>query len=120
MDFEIRMGVPDMLSFWNDLNSKISDGLASKEETKLFNKLVKIFKLLKANPKHPSLHSHEISQLSSRYGLKVFESYLENHTPGAGRIFWIYGPFDQCITIIALEPHPNDKRNAYKKIKLSS
>lgn len=120
MEFEIRLGVPEMLDFWNKLNSNVSTGLASRDEVNYLNKLVKTLQLLKANPKHPSLNSHEISELSSRYGMKVFESYLENHTPSAGRIFWVYGPFKQCITVIALEPHPNDKLNAYKKIKLSS
>lgn len=120
MDFEIRLGIPEMFDFWNKLRSKVGGGLASKEEKKIHDKLVKTFKLLKNNPKHPSLNSHEISQLTSRYGLKVFESYLENHTPAAGRIFWVYGPYKQCITVIALEPHPNDKSNGYSKIKLSS
>lgn len=120
MDFEIRLGVPEMSDFWDKISSKVNDGTASNEETRLFGKLLKTFRLLKSNPKHPSLNSHEISQLTSRYGIKVFESYLENHTPGAERIFWVYGPFKQCITIIGLEPHPNDKSNAYSKIKLSS
>jgi hypothetical protein len=53
--------------------------------------------------------------------MKVWESYLENNVPSAGRIFWVYGPEQQAITIIGLEPHPNDsKSNAYKKITLSA
>ncbi len=36
------------------------------------------------------------------------------------RIFWVYGPNQQDITIIGLEPHPNDKKDAYDKITLSS
>ena len=36
------------------------------------------------------------------------------------RIYWVYGPEKDQITIIALEPHPNDsKNNAYRKIRLS-
>ena len=39
---------------------------------------------------------------------------------GAGRIFWVYGPEQKNITVVAIEPHPNDsKSNAYKKITLS-
>ncbi len=45
---------------------------------------------------------------------------LENNTPKAGRIFWCYGPDKGSITIIGLEPHPEDKANSYKKITLSS
>ena len=53
-------------------------------------------------------------------GIKVWESYLENNTPAAGRIFWSYGPQKGDITIVGIEPHPNDaKSNAYKKIILS-
>ena len=55
-----------------------------------------------------------------RYGQKVWESYLENHKPAAGRIFWVYGPDKNDITIIGIEPHPNDKKDAYQKITLSS
>ena len=54
-----------------------------------------------------------------KYGMKVWESYLENNTPGADRIFWAYGPKQGDITVIGLEPHPNDKSNAYKKTTLS-
>jgi hypothetical protein len=61
-----------------------------------------------------------ITSLTVRYGQKVWESYLENDTPKAGRIFWCYGPNKGSITIIGLEPHPDDKANSYKKITLSA
>ena len=51
--------------------------------------------------------------------MRVWESYLENNTPKAGRIFWVYAPERNDITIIGLEPHPDDKNNAYKKTTLS-
>lgn len=75
--------------------------------------------LLSQNPRYPRLQSHEITSLTARYGMKVWESYLENNTPAAERIFWAYGPEQGDITVIGLEPHPNDKANAYKKITLS-
>ena len=49
-----------------------------------------------------------------------WESYLENNKPAAGRIFWVYGPNKSDITIIGLEPHPNDKKDAYRKMTLSA
>ena len=52
--------------------------------------------------------------------MKVWESYLENNTPAAGRLFWVYGPGRKDITIIGLEPHPNDKAKSYDKVTLSS
>ena len=36
------------------------------------------------------------------------------------RMYWVYGPNRQDITIIGLEPHPEDKKNgAYDKVSLS-
>jgi len=80
----------------------------------LFKKLIKTLGCLAANPKHNSLASHEIDELSRKYGMKIFQSYLEHRTPGAGRIFWAYGPDKGEITVLAIEPHPEDKkRGAY-------
>ena len=51
--------------------------------------------------------------------MKVWESYLENKTPAAGRMFWVYGPNQADITMLGLDPHPNDKAGAYRKITFS-
>ena len=118
--FEIHMGIPEMEGLWNNLVNKNVAGDATKEEVILYKKLGKTLKNLSMDPRYPGLHSHEISSLTSRYGMKVWESYLENNTPAAGRIFWVYGPGKSNITIIGIEPHPNDKSNAYNKITLSS
>lgn len=117
--FEIHMGVPEMEEFWNDLKEKNRNGTATKDEIKLFKKLGKAFVLLSKNPRHTGLHTHDIDALTARYGMKVWQSYLENNTPGAGRMFWVYGPGQRDITVIGLEPHPDDKSNSYKKITLS-
>lgn len=118
--FNIRMGIPEMEAFWAELEAKVETETASKDEVKLYKKIGKALVLLANDPRYPGLNSHEISSLTARYGQKVWESYLENKTPAAGRIFWTYGPEQGDITIIAIEPHPNDKSNAYKKITLSS
>lgn len=117
--FNIRMGIPEMKRLWDDLCKKSADKSATKDEQLLYKKLGKTLLHLSNNPKHPGLCSHDIDELTKRYGIKVWESYLENKTPGAGRIFWVYGPDRQDITIIGLEPHPNDKKDAYDKITLS-
>ncbi len=92
-----------------------------KKEEKFFKKLVKALGYLAENPRHNSLASHEIDDLTRKYGFKIFQSYLENHTPAAGRVFWAYGPDKQDITVLAIEPHPEDqKRGAYQRIKLSA
>ena len=109
-----------METLWKKLSEKHLNGSASKNEEKLWKQMGKTMALLSNNPRHPGLHSHEISSLSARYGLKVWESYLENDTPKAGRIFWCYGPEKGDITIIGMEPHPDDKINSYKKVTLSA
>ena len=69
---------------------------------------------------YPGLKSHEIDVLSKRYGMKVWQSYLENKNSDAMRMFWVYGPGQREITVIGLEPHPEDKKKgAYDRMKLS-
>ena len=121
MPFKIRMGQPEMESRWRDLSERCEQGTLDKNEEKLFRKLVKALGYLSIDPRHNSLASHEITDLSRKHGIKIFQSYLENNTPGAGRIFWAYGPDKGDITILALEPHPEDKkRGTYERIKLSA
>ena len=118
--YAIRMGVPEMEDYWNDLSTRADSGQLSKEEQRQFRQLVKALGFLSANPRHPGLQSHEIGDLSRRYGIKVWQSYLENRTPAAGRLFWAYGPGRSEITIIAIEPHPEDRKHgAYGRIALS-
>lgn len=45
--------------------------------------------------------------------MKVWQSYLENNTPSAGRVYWVYYP-KGSITIIGIEPHPNDNKGTIK------
>ena len=57
-----------------------------------------------------------MTSLTARYETKAWESHLENKSPAAGSIFWVYGPGQGDMTVIGIEPHPNDgKGNAYKK-----
>jgi hypothetical protein len=118
--FAIRMGIPEMEDYWNDLSGRASTNRLNEEEKRHFKKLVKTLSHLSANPRHPGLETHEISDLSRRYGLRVWQSYLENKTPAAGRLFWVYGPARGDITLIGIEPHPEDKKSgAYDRIPLS-
>jgi len=119
MKYEILMGIPDMRLYWDEINYKNKNNELTKNEFKDFKKLIKTLDLLSNNPKHNSLSSHPIEELSKRYEIKVWQSYLENKTPAAGRIYWVYGPKRLQITILGIEPHPDDKRGAYDRIKLS-
>lgn len=108
-----------MKSLWDDLLKKNTENTANKGEQLLFKKLGNCLRKLSTDPRYPGLKSHEFDELTNRYGMKVWESYLENINSCAMRIFWVYGPDREDITIIGLEPHPNDKKNAYEKIVLS-
>ena len=39
-------------------------------------------------------------------GEEVFESYAQNNTPAAHRLFWYYGPEKKEITVVTITPHP--------------
>ena len=118
--YAIHLGIPEMKDFWDSLRKKVKDGKATKVEQSLYQKFGKTMKLLSINPRHTGLHTHDIESLTKRYGMKVWESYLENNKPAAGRVFWVYAPNQNDITIIGLEPHPNTKKDSYKKITLSA
>ncbi len=119
--FEVRMGIPEVFALWQRLMTGATAGTLAEDERELATKFAKAVNHLGSNPLHPGLRSHEIDGLTRRYGQKVFQSYLENNTPAAGRIFWVYGPDRQQITVIGLEPHPEDAKNsAYRRVKLSA
>ena len=104
------MGIPEVKEFWDNFTRKYDQNLLNPVEKKNFKKLWKALKYLSNNPKHNSLATHEIKPLSNKFGMKVWQSYLENKTPSAGRIFWVYGPAKNDITIVGIEPQPEDKK----------
>lgn len=120
MQFRIRMGVPKMEQIWYNLQKNYRNETISKEDQILYKKWGQALKHLSENPRYPGLHTHDISTLSERYGKKVWESYLENKNSDARRMFWVYGPGKQDITIIGLDPHPESKKNgSYNRLELS-
>lgn len=115
--YNIQMGLPEMAAFWIDMKEKEKAGTLSKQENILFKKVKKALRLLTVNPQYPGLHSHQIDELSKREKFTVYESYLENNTPAAGRIFWAYGPQKADITILGIVPHP--ELGGYGRVHLS-
>lgn len=73
---------------------------------KRYKAVTKAIRFLAADPRHPSLQTHEFTSLKGPGGEKVFEAYAEQATPAAYRIFWYYGPQKDQITLIAITPHP--------------
>lgn len=118
--FKIRLGIPEMLAYWQELRQGAARGTLNKEDLQLYKKWGRAMVRLAADPFYPGLKTHEIPPLSRRYGMKVWQSYLENKNSRAARIYWVYGPDQKDITIIGLEPHPEDKKsNGYQKVLLS-
>ncbi len=62
--------------------------------------------LQQVGPGYPGLHSHQYKSVEGPAGVPLWESYVENRTPGAWRIFWVYGPEPDSLTIITVGPHP--------------
>jgi hypothetical protein len=91
------------------------DALLKEMEQGDPNQQAKLKKIRKAlghleiDPRYPGLHSHRYESFPVDTDVKVWDSYVENRTPGAWRIFWRYGPDDQgvsVITVLAIGPHP--------------
>jgi hypothetical protein len=119
MKFKIRYGIPKIRDLINDLEGKYNNHSISSDELSLYKKIYRCLAKLEKNPKEQSLNSHKIDVLTEKYGRgkDVWSSYAENNKPRALRIFWVYGPKKSEITILAIEPHPdNDK---YARVELS-
>lgn len=120
MKFTILLGEPEVSTLWSELFKKGQEGRWTSDEREFFDKWSKSLEFLSQNPKHPGLKSHEIDELTRKYGMKIWQSYLENKKSGAKRMFWTYGPEKNQITILAVEKHPETgKHGAYARIRLS-
>jgi len=70
---------------------------------------------LETNLRSTSLQTHEYQSLTRRYGIKIFEAYVQQNTPAAYRVFWHYGPDETAkdgrripiITVVAITRHPD-------------
>jgi hypothetical protein len=88
-----------------------SQAIASLEylrnnDPKKYKKVQKTLGLMQTNLRHQSLNTHRYDAYQGFEGQDVFESYVENRTPGAFRVFWYYGLGKGIITVIAITPHP--------------
>lgn len=102
----------------NGLGEKAVAGELNRDEKNLYRKIRKALQHLEINPRHPGLKSHEIDVLTEKYGVRIWESYLENKRSGARRMFWIYGPETKEITIVGIENHPEPGRG-FARVKLA-
>jgi hypothetical protein len=79
----------------------------------LLKQVRKTLSLLETNPRHPSLQTHKFKSLRGPNGEEVFEAYVQQHTPGAYRVFFYYGPDRMegkrripVLSVVTLTPHP--------------
>jgi hypothetical protein len=89
----------------SDAELQISKIMADSSKPGLIKQLKKALGHLSRNPNHPGLQSHPLPQFDHLFGAKVFSSYVQNNTPAAYRILWVYGPGVKKITVVAVIPH---------------
>lgn len=102
------------LEFTDPAQSQLDAIDRNKSDEGLARQIKKCLGYLQTNPRHPSLNTHPYDSLVNPINSKekVFTAYAQNKTPGAYRVFFIYGsakkPSTQgkVITIIAITPHP--------------
>jgi hypothetical protein len=92
------------LVFTSEAQSTLAE--LSESDPKKYKKVVKTLGLMEVNLRHPGLKTHKYDSLQGPNGEELFEAYVENQTPGAYRVFWVYGPESTQITIVAITPHP--------------
>ena len=77
-----------------------------KGQNPTYKAVSKALRLMSTNLRHQSLATHEFHSKQGPNGEKIFESYAQNKTPGAHRIFWYYGPGKRELTVVAITAHP--------------
>lgn len=75
-------------------------------------KIRKALGMLQTDSTYPGLHSHLYQHFPGLEKGKVWDSYVENRTPDAWRIYWTYGPNEvrdgkeiAIITVLVIGPH---------------
>lgn len=94
------------IKFTDNSNDKLLTLENSKDKKNVCKAVHKTLALMENNIKHQSLNTHKYNAFTGPNGEDVFESYAQNNTPGAYRIFWCYGPSKGQITILDICPHP--------------
>jgi hypothetical protein len=84
---------------------RVMDEMEERDQKKL-NKVRKTLGLLSQEPRYPGLNSHKREAEKGPNGQDIWESYVENNTPSAWRVFWYYGPVSGTITVFSIVPHP--------------
>jgi hypothetical protein len=94
------------LKYSDEATAQFLELECNKSKQKQYKAVAKTLGLMQHNLRHPSLCTHKFDAISSPIGGEVFESYAQNNTPGAYRVFWCYGPEKGFLYIIAITSHP--------------
>jgi hypothetical protein len=94
------------IQFSDEADEQMNELENSPHLIKRLKAVNKTLALLETNPRYPGLHTHKNCSIKTDLKEEIFQSYVENKTPGAYRIFWYYGSGEKEITILAITPHP--------------
>ncbi|RLK60495.1 hypothetical protein [Actinokineospora cianjurensis] len=98
---------PFALLYTREVEQVLEDLRAKQQYAAKLKKVRKALRLLEqVGPGHPGLHSHRYQSVPGPGGAALWESYVENKTPSAWRVWWIHGPRDDQLTIVTIGPHP--------------
>jgi hypothetical protein len=92
------------LKFSEEAKLKIHELKSDKSKKGLLKQLNKVLGFMETNLRHPSLNTHKFTEISCKLG-DVFETYAQNNTLGAYRVFWVYGPGKKELYILEITPH---------------
>lgn len=95
------------LSFTDEAAGVLEALAASPQHAKKLKKVHKTLGLIERDPRYPGLNSHKYDSVSGVNGEEICESYVENRTPGAWRVFWHYGTAQGTIVVASISKHPN-------------
>ncbi len=100
------MSAPPYILKYTAEAQKVIEDLRSPQYKVKLKKVRKTLRLLQnPGPSHPGLNSHRYQSVPGPDGAALWESYVENKTPSAWRIWWVYGIADEII-IVTIGPHP--------------
>ncbi len=94
------------LKFTPEADKQLSKLEKDPSKQAVYKAVLKCLGYMETNLRHNSLQTHEYKSLSGPNGEKLIESYAQDKTPGAYRVFWCYGPQKGEITIVTITPHP--------------
>lgn len=102
----MRMNKIFKFRFSNRANSEMRRLENDSSQAPVLKAVGKSLNYMSINLRHPSLNTHEFHGRKGLNGEKIFESYAQNNTSRAYRIFWHYGPEKDEITIVDITAHP--------------